>query len=30
MFLIPVFGLLIGIVVLGERPTAWVKPLEVV
>ena len=23
MFLIPVFGLLIGIVVLGERPTAW-------
>ena len=23
MFLVPVFGLLIGIVVLGERPTAW-------
>ncbi|MCY0906217.1 DMT family transporter [Arthrobacter sp. H14-L1] len=23
MFLIPVFGLLIGVVVLGERPTAW-------
>ncbi len=23
MFLIPVFGLLIGIVVLGERPSAW-------
>lgn len=23
MFLIPVFGLLIGIVVLGERPTVW-------
>jgi probable blue pigment (indigoidine) exporter len=23
MFLIPVFGLLIGIAVLGERPTAW-------
>jgi probable blue pigment (indigoidine) exporter len=23
MFLIPVFGLLIGILVLGERPTAW-------
>lgn len=23
MFLIPVFGLLIGMVVLGERPGAW-------
>ena len=23
MFLVPVFGLLIGIVMLGERPTAW-------